>query len=590
MVTKFSAHRLLYRLLDIQHIRSGEGIMKTSRILVSLCLLATVACSKDNGAPLKNALDNKHPKNHQADHPAERKFSTDREIESWFTKDPTLDNAEGTSADKAYDTLNLQHKKEIIVAVIDSGVDVNHQDLQGKIWVNKGEVANNGKDDDQNGFIDDINGWNFIGGHDADGKATHIDAEQLEVTRELVKMKAKKKALEEQGMSLSEKDQAYYDKIAAEVKQGLSESVEMLEVLDAAIAELKKNYNVLKASLNVEFELMTKAQVQALITKSDEEAKAKQAILDLFESTGTNDVARFLRSREVASDGVKYYYNENFRPREKIVKDDPENFSDVIYGNNDVIGPGADHGTHVAGIIAANRDNGLGIKGIAQNVKIMALRAVPNGDERDKDVALAVKYAADNGATVINMSFGKGYSPQKSQVGEAFKYAEEKGVIVLHAAGNESTDRDLEDRYPTRKVYNDAGELVDTVGTWLDVGASSQFKTSALTATFTNFGQTTVDLFAPGVKLNSTVPGNKYAVFSGTSMACPSAAGVVALAWSQMPELSAHEMKARLLGTVRSRAGLSVRLPSDHSKTVLFETLSVTGGIADAFSAISQAQ
>lgn len=219
----------------------------------------------------------------------------------------------------------------------------------------------------------------------------------------------------------------------------------------------------------------------------------------------------------------------------------------------------------------------------------MAVRVVPNGDERDKDVALGVRYAVNNGAQVINMSFGKGYSPNKKEVSEAFTYAESKGVLVLHAAGNESTDRDQEDRYPTRRVYNAEGEVIDTVETWLDVGASSQFKDRTLAATFTNFGQTTVDLFAPGVNLNSTIPGNKYAVFSGTSMACPSAAGVAALVWSQMPELSAKDLKARLMTSVRSRAGLSVRLPSDHSQDVPFETLSITGGISDAYRALTGA-
>ncbi|MES2768646.1 MAG: S8 family serine peptidase [Bdellovibrionota bacterium] len=556
--------------------------MKTSsRALLALALLATAACSNDN-KPLQQALQKEHPKNLIA----EKVLSSSREVDNWFTKDPEIDQAEGTSADKAYDLLNLQHKKEIIVAVIDSGVDIHHEDLQGKIWTNKGEIANNGIDDDANGYVDDVSGWNFIGGVDANGKPTHIDAEQLEVTRELIKMKSKKKSLEDQGMSLSEKDQAYFDKLDAEVKEALVTADQMLEVLGKYIADLKTNYEVLKDLLKVSFEQVSLVQVSALATTTEAEAKAKENMVAIFKAGNAKDVARFLRVQGVYADDKNYYYNEQFLPRAEIVKDEPENFDDVTYGNNDVIGPGADHGTHVAGIIAADRNNSLGVRGVAQNVKIMALRVVPNGDERDKDVALAVKYAADNGANVINMSFGKGYSPQRTQVGEAFKYAEEKGLLIMHAAGNESTDRDQEDRYPTRRVYSEAGEVIDTVGTWLDVGASSQFKDRTLTATFTNFGQTQVDLFAPGVNLNSTVPGNKYAVFSGTSMACPSAAGVAALVWSQMPELSAQELKARLMGTVRSRAGLSVRLPSDHAKDVPFETLSITGGISDAYSAI----
>ena len=543
------------------------------------------ACSNDHSGPLKEVLNKDHPKNHVA----QKVISADatRELDNWFTKDAERDLAEGTGADRAYDELNLKHQKEIIVAVIDSGVDIHHEDLKRKIWVNAREIPGNGIDDDGNGYVDDIHGWNFIGGVDKDGNAIHIDSEQLEVTRELIKMKAKKKSLEDQGLTLSEADEAYLAKISAEVATALKEADQALEILGTYLSELEKNYDVIKELLQLPFEKMSKVAVEAIQTQTEEEAKAKKAIIDIFTKGGAADVARFVRVKSYYEGDKKYYYNENFRPREEIVKDNPEDFNDTVYGNNDVIGPGADHGTHVAGIIAADRDNELGIRGIAQNVKIMALRAVPDGDERDKDVALAVRYAADNGAHIINMSFGKSYSPQKSEVSKAFKYAEEKGVLILHAAGNESTDRDQEDRFPTRMVYSDDGKEVDTINTWLDVGASSQFRNRTLTATFTNFGQTMVDLFAPGVNLNSTIPGNKYAVFSGTSMACPSAAGVAALVWSQMPELSAADVKSRLMSTVRSRAGLMVRLPSDHAQDVLFESLSITGGIADAFKALT---
>jgi cell wall-associated protease len=558
--------------------------MKTSRVLAALLFLSLAACSKDR-VPLSEALKKEHPKNHV---PQRVLTDTKRELENWFTKDAELDSAEGTGADRAFAELELKHHKEIIVAVIDSGVDIHHEDLKNKIWINKGEIPGNGIDDDGNGYVDDIHGWNFIGGVDAEGNPIHINAEQLEVTRELIKMKAKKKSLEEQGLTLSEEEVAYLQKISKEVSAALEEADVVIEMLTGYLSELRRHYEVIKDLLKVSFDEMSLASVQALKTETEGQAEAKKKIIEIFMKGGAADVARFVRVKTYYEHDKKYYYNENFQPRQEIVKDNPEDFSDTAYGNNDVIGPGADHGTHVAGIIAADRDNELGIRGIAQNVKIMALRAVPDGDERDKDVALAVRYAVDNGALIINMSFGKGYSPHKSEVSKAFKYAEEKGVLVLHAAGNESTDRDQEDRFPTRMVYDDAGNVVDEIKTWLDVGASSQFRDRTLTATFTNYGQTMVDLFAPGVNLNSTIPGNKYAVFSGTSMACPSAAGVAALVWSQMPELSAVELKDRLLSTVRSRAGLMVRLPSDHSQDVPFETLSITGGIADAFKTLKE--
>jgi cell wall-associated protease len=562
-------------------------MMTAPKLFTALVLFACVGCSKHHNDFIK-AMNKKDPKGHVPEKVFTLQNLKQKNYDNWFTQDPELDQKEGTSADKAYENLDLKHEKEIIVAVIDSGVDVYHEDLKGKIWINAREIAANGIDDDGNGYIDDIYGWNFIGGYDENGNPTHIDQEQLEVTRELIKMKAKKKALEDQGLSLSEKELAYYNQLSEEVHEATKDAIENVKILDGYLSDLQKNYEIIKELLSVPFEQMTLAQVKSLKPTVEAQIRARKNILNIFDKGKVKDVARILRVKSFYDGDLKYYYNEDFKPREKIVKDDPENFLDAVYGNNDVIGPGADHGTHVAGIIAANRDNDLGIRGIAKNVKIMVLRAVPDGDERDKDVALAVKYAADNGAHIINMSFGKSYSPQKIQVSEAFKYAEEKGLIILHAAGNESTDRDQEDRFPTRNVYNEKEEVVETISTWLDVGASGQFHDRTLTATFTNYGQKTVDLFAPGVGVVSTIPDNKYASFNGTSMACPAAAGVAALVWSEMSQLSAYELKARLMSTARSRAGLLVRLPSDHKQDVPFETLSIAGGIADVYSALTQ--
>lgn len=561
------------------------------RLLLVFCLLGAMACTKAEHKPIAEIVKKEHPKNHVpmkvfSSEKSMQAFLQERELDNWFTKDAEEDNAEGTAADKTYTQLHLKQAGEVIVAVIDSGVDINHEDLQGKIWVNTNEIPNNGIDDDNNGYIDDIHGWNFLGGYDANGNPVHVDAETLEVTRELVKMKAKKKFLEDQGMALSKSEQIYLDQLAGEVSSAKSEAKYVTTMFSDFLGRLEAAYQVFKEVYKIPFEEMTLDSVKSAITLTEEQAEAKAEIISVFSEAASPSVARVRRILTAYQDDLDYYYNESFNPRAEIVKDNPEDFSQIGYGNNDVIGVGADHGTHVAGIIAADRHNDLGIRGIANNVKIMALRAVPNGDERDKDVALAVRYAADNGAQVINMSFGKGYSPNKKEVSEAFKYAEEKGLLILHAAGNESANRDLEDRYPTRNIYDDDGKVMGEISTWMDIGASSQYKNKTLTATFTNFGQRTVDIFAPGVNLNSTVPDNKYAIFSGTSMACPSAAGVAALVWAELPDLTAQELKERLMTRSRSRAGLSVRLPSNHAVSVPFETLSITGGIVDAYRAL----
>lgn len=565
-----------------------EGDMRSNVLVWGLvCLL--LGCSPEN-QKFQGLMDKRPPKKPVPEEETSittQNVKANVEIDNWFTKDPELDNAEGVSADKAYDQLKLNHAKEVVVAVIDSGVDIYHEDLKSKIWTNKNEIPNNKIDDDKNGYIDDMNGWNYIGGYDAEGKPTHINQEQLEVTRELIKMKAKKKAAEEQGTYLPDDQMAYLNKLSQEVESARTEATEALELIGTTLAQMKQAFEVVKSLLQDQnFEKLTKALATNLVVSTEEQKEAQKVLVESFTKLGASDVARIIRVQGIYSDDINYYYNEAFLPR-SIVGDLPDDFSDVVYGNNDVVGVGADHGTHVAGIIAADRSNDLGVRGIAENVRIMALRVVPDGDERDKDVALAVRYAADNGAHIINMSFGKGYSPNKKEVGEAFVYAASKGVLIFHAAGNESTDRDQEDRFPMRFTYTDEGDRKDEISTYFDVGASSQFKTRELTATFTNFGQTIVDLFAPGVRIKSTIPNNEYAIFSGTSMACPSAVGVAALVWSQNPQLTALEVKDLLMKTTRSRAGLLVRLPSDHSKDVLFETLSKTGGIIDAFRALS---
>ncbi|OFY27130.1 MAG: hypothetical protein A2275_10485 [Bacteroidetes bacterium RIFOXYA12_FULL_35_11] len=278
-----------------------------------------------------------------------------------------------------------------------------------------------------------------------------------------------------------------------------------------------------------------------------------------------------------------YHLNFDFNPRE-IIGDDPETNADSLYGNNDVAGPRADHGTFVAGIIAAVRNNNIGCDGVAENAKIMALRVVPNGDERDKDVANAIRYAVDNGAKIINLSFGKDFSPQKELVDRALKYAGQKNVLVVHAAGNEGDNNDVEIRYPTNRDSQNKPLLQS----WLDVGASSMKKGKNFPGFFSNYGKINVDLFAPGVDVFSLTPGSKYSVKSGTSFAAPVVSGVAALIMGAYPDLSADAVRDILLKSVQ-KYNKKVFLPSikdKKSKKVKFENLSVTGGVVNAWNAL----
>jgi subtilisin family serine protease len=280
---------------------------------------------------------------------------------------------------------------------------------------------------------------------------------------------------------------------------------------------------------------------------------------------------------------VEYGLNKNFDPR-PVVGDNYADKKEKFYGSPDVKGPDADHGTHVAGIIGADRNNGIGIRGIADNVRIMAIRAVPNGDERDKDIANAIYYAVNNGAGIINMSFGKDYSPEKYLVDEAVRYAEKKGVLMIHAAGNDGQNNDVESNFPSPNLLSGKPS-----GLWLEIGASSAGTNKTdLVAEFSNYGKRSVNFFSPGVDIYSTIPGNGYKSNSGTSMAAPAASGVAAMLMSYFPELSAQTIREILIKSTRKFDGLKVTPPGGDGEVPLTD-LSVTGGVVNAYEAVAMA-
>lgn len=509
--------------------------------------------------------------------------------ENWFNLSPA-DGAEGVRSEETYKTFGTPESEDIIVAVVDSGVDVNHEDLQGKIWINSDEIANDGIDNDKNGYVDDVFGWNFIGG--ADGMATikedaslkngirllkgkaeaQIDADTLEGTRELIRMKKLKADVERLGEELSPAQAAYLEKLQKVVADARTEAKKVIELYTGHLNNYKASEKVLK---NAGVTTMTLDAVRALQSDDQEVIKARDAMVKLLSNNITE--ARINRILGRYNDELNFYYNEDFNPR-TIVGDNYLNADERIYGNNDVIGPGSAHGTHCSGIIAAVRDNNLGIKGVAKNVKIMAIRVIPNGDERDKDVANGIRYAVDNGARIISMSFGKMYSPYKRVVDEAVKYAESKGVLLVHAAGNDNKNNDEIPSFPMRTHKKEARDM----NNWLEIGASSYLKGATLPATFSNYGKKTVDLFAPGVDVLSTTPDNSYDTYSGTSMATPAVAGVAALLLSYDSSMDADAVKALILDTSRRYPKLQVNLPGTTDKKVLFSTLSTSGSIADA--------
>ena len=512
---------------------------------------------------------------------------------NWFNLDAQSDGTNGVSTEKVYkEILKGKKGRTVVVAVIDGGVDAEHEDLKDIMWVNQREIPNNGKDDDNNGYIDDINGWNFLGGKD--GRS--VNHESLEITRVYGKLKAKYDNTDP--AKLSKKDKAEYERYLAikkEVESNLQEANESLkEYMDtknmivSALAAFEKVFG------NKPF---TKENIEAVNGGTNRDIMVAKNILLRLISTG---ITSLKGANEYLMDDieeginhysakVKYQYNPDFNPRADIVKDDYNNSYDRNYGNNDVKGPDAFHGTHVAGIIGAIRNNGKGIDGVADNVRIMGVRCVPDGDERDKDVANAIIYAVDNGAQVINMSFGKSYSWDKEAVDRAVKYAMSKDVLLVHAAGNDGKNNDTgHNNFPTARFDKAGWFSPKKAKNWIEVGALSWKKGEDAAATFSNYGAQNVDVFAPGVDIYSTTPDGKYKNASGTSMASPVTAGVAAMIRSYFPELTAEQVKECIEKSVVPQ-DTKVNKPGSENEKVSFNQLCRTGGTVNAFKAIQLA-
>jgi subtilisin family serine protease len=507
----------------------------------------------------------------------------------WHMLDLSKDNIPGVSVNRTYEELLKGRKsKPVIVAVIDSGVDYGHEDLREIMYVNEDEIPNNDIDDDKNGYIDDIFGWNFIGGK----TGNNVDLDNLEVARVYKSLnykyskanpdvlnKTQKKEYEEY---LKVKDEIEKERVkAAEAVDKFNtmkqESLRAIEVVNNSLAKRGLTLDQLD-SLNYIDEEIIKMGVKTI--KGFREADPN---INTYERLVQAVGEEFKRPLDYYSEKVKFHYNPEYNSR-YIVADNYEDATERFYGNKDAKGPDPTHGTHVAGIIASKRFNNIGMDGIADNAKIMSIRVVPNGDERDKDVANAIRYAADNGAKIINMSFGKNYKWDKKVVDKAVKYANKKGVLLIHAAGNNGENNDEIIHYPSDK-YEDPGFFSKKYAkNWIEVGASSFKNDSLFVAKFSNYGKMDVDVFAPGVAIYSTVPGNKYDSFNGTSMATPVVAGIAAVLKSYFPGLKAGEIKDIILES-SVKKDLSVKRPGDK-KLVKFSELSNTGGEVNLYNAV----
>ena len=511
----------------------------------------------------------------------------DNDLKTWYHKDFSTTNVYGVNTDNAYKFLESKGLKPrtIVVGVLDSGVEVDHPGLINNMWKNPNEIPNNGIDDDKNGYVDDIYGWNFIGGKTAD-----VDADNLEVTRMVKKYQpifegtdsAKNRANQAkmpEEYAIYQKSKKLYDEKGSEAKQ----YYHYFSGFNNAIPSIVKTLNG---------KTLTKANLAAIKPASQEDSRNLQILNSLVQDAGNvgktpKEVEELLR-KEIEG-ALKHYesqatkhYNLDFDPRAEIVGDNYDNYNEKHYGNNHYEGPDASHGTHVSGTIAGLPHGNEVQYGVAHKVaKIMTVRAVPDGDERDKDVANAIRYAVDNGAKILNMSFGKAVSPGKKHVWEAMKYAEKKGVLLVKAAGNDNQNIGENEYFPTN--FMKQSDEKPFVSNMIVVGASTN-NNQNLRARFSNYNGKMVDVFAPGQEIYSTVPDAKYEYLQGTSMASPVVAGAAAVLWAYMPSLTPQQIKEALVKTVNKS---TVNANVDSSAN--FDQISVAGGVIDLYKAAQYA-
>nr|WP_288933852.1 S8 family peptidase [uncultured Allomuricauda sp.] len=486
---------------------------------------------------------------------------TEAEKKHWGHLDLVADTIPGMSVDKAYNEIIKNKKgKTVVVAVLDSGMDLEHEDLKGVLWTNTDEVPNNGKDDDGNGYVDDVHGYNFLG---------DSYNEQLEYVR-MLRLNIGDASERAEARLLLDKE---YPE-AVQNKQQYEQIFQVVKGADQLVkTELGKEDYTKKDLLSIEPKTAQMEQSVAVLTQMFTYGDSIPEVLEELEE-----------GIKYFSEQANYNLNKDFNGRAPV-GDDPYDITDIPYGNGNPKNQvdTESHGTHVAGIIAATRNNGVGVDGVANNVEIMSIRAVPNGDEYDKDIAFGIRYAVDNGASIINCSFGKSFSPKAEWVYDAIKYAASKDVLIVHAAGNDGEDlEDPENRnYPNDDMDEDR-EFVDNM---ITVGALSSNYGSEMVASFSNYGNQRVDVFAPGAEIYSTMPDNDYEFQGGTSMAAPAVAGVAALIRSFHPDLSASQVKNIIMQSgLRTKA--SVIVAGDQTKATTFDKISKSGKMVNAYNAL----
>ncbi|HEX9106380.1 MAG TPA: S8 family serine peptidase [Longimicrobiales bacterium] len=499
--------------------------------------------------------------------------------QNWWLLDPVQNHVPGIAAERAFTELLAGKKpqRSVVVAIIDSGIDTAHADLHGFLWTNPKETP--GSDGDGDGLLGDVRGWDYIGGPGG----RDVGQDTYEVTRQYAALRARFETAKADTLSgQARADYALYRKYKQEVERKRADAQSEQTQLEQLAPAVERATAILRQALGADS--LTPENVQKLQSPRNDVTMARGMYLQMLGAGISPE--EVLRGQAEVKNDLAYHLNPDFDPR-AIVGDNYADVNQRAYGNTDVTGPDPMHGTNVAGIVLGVPGNREQLADGSPAVRIMVLRAVPDGDERDKDIANAIRYAADHGANIISMSFGKDISPQKAAVDDAVKYADSKGVLLVHAAGNDASNLDTSPDFPSR-VFLSGGQASD----WIEVGASSWRGLDRLAAPFSNYSRSRVDLFAPGVDIYSTLPGNAHGRLSGTSMATPVVSGVAALLMAYFPTLTAAQVKQILMSTTTNYASQTVARPGEggSSGSVRFGELSASGGVVNAYNAVKAAQ
>lgn len=503
-------------------------------------------------------------------------------IDNWYV----LDNEKqaGINLEKAYDLFKGKKGYRLIVAVIDTELDIDHEDLKNQIWINKGEIPNNNIDDDDNGYIDDIHGWNYVGSKKGDNI--------LYTSYEYVRIVRKFDSLFKDYSLISEVPKKDYKNFKLYQKAYIKYNSE-IENRNSEIARYKRMKTRYKKGKSIAKKYFPKEDYT--VDKLD---SLKLSVIDEDEKKLISSLAYYVKNGIDEKWCDNYVKFEEFKLNtllslsyndRSLTNDNADDINDYPYGNNDVQGTQViSHATQIASLIAAKRNNNIGIDGINDLVEIMPLSIATVGNEFDKDIALAIRYAVDNGAKIINMSLGKEFSMYPDWVNDAIKYAQEKNVLIITSSGNNGLDIDKNDDFPTDNMNG-----VETVKNFIKVGNTSKNINSKLIFSNSNYGKNNVDIYAPGTKISCLSRSGKI-TDTGTSLSSAVVSGVASLLFSYYPDLTAIEVKNIIMQSGTSYDLMVLKpYPNGEERNpnkVPFSSLSKSGKIVNAYNALLMAE